>query len=106
MLSVDLWEAWVDLGVNENGNGGILYVLGDVYIGGAKVDPVLKKVNNHNGHPAHLYLELSPAVIEDEGRVAEVSYSEVLESETQYSKIKICIGSEVVAEIEEIEQVI
>ena len=105
MLSIDLWEAWIEMLDPTDNCPGLLYVLGDVYVGNARVNPVLRKRTLQGDDPTHLYLEVWPHIVEDEGRVAEVSYCEPLENMNQYQLIKICQGSEVIAEIEEIEKV-
>jgi hypothetical protein len=105
MLSIDLWEAWVDCNPSDGDSTAMLYVIGDVYVGKSKQSPVLKKRDDQGYDPAHLFLEIVPCILEDNGRVAEVTYAEPLHNGHSYDCISIWLGEDIVAEIEEIEWV-
>lgn len=95
----DLWEAWIDL---EN-ESAMLYVVGDVCTGRSKTAPVLRKKCVQGAAASHLILEVLPLFDAGQGRLAEVSYAELLTTVHQYQEVSICVGEEIVARIPDIE---
>ena len=101
--AIELWEAWIDLQCADEASQGTLFVWGELCVGNSLSEPVLVKRKVQGADPAHLYLEVVPYIIEDEGRITETRYSEPIRSLTQYSRIVICASEEVLVEIENID---
>lgn len=101
--AIDLWEAWVDIECTDALGRSTLYVLGDIFIGNSRTEPVLLKKEVQGAEPGHLYLDIIPCISAVKGRTAEVRYSETLDSIYQYNVISICCSEEVIAEINFIE---
>lgn len=101
--AIELWEAWVDLQCADDCTNGTLFVWGELCVGSSLSEPVLVKRKVQGAEPAHLYLEVVPYIVEKDGRVTETRYSEPLQNVSQYTRIIICAGEEVLVEIEDIE---
>lgn len=98
----DLWEAWIELGASGTHT---LYVLGDVCTGRSKTAPVLVKKAMQGAAASHLILELLAFENSENGRLAEVGYTECVSNIHQYQHVSICAGEEIIAQIREIEVV-
>lgn len=101
--AIELWEAWVDLQCTDESSNGTLFVWGELCVGNSLSEPVLIKRNVQGSEPTDLYLEVVPYILKKGGRITETRYSEPLQNVTQYKRILICAGEEVLAEITEIE---
>ena len=101
--TIELWEAWVDLQCTDETSNGTLFVWGELCVGSSLTDPLLIKRKVQGGKPTDLYLEVVPYIIKNGGRITETRYSEPLQNVMQYTRIFICAGEEVLAEIRDIE---
>ena len=101
--AIELWEAWIDLQFADETSSGTLFVWGELCVGNSLSEPVLVKRKIQGAEPAHLYLEVVPYIVENEGRTTETRYSEPILNLAQYTRIIICAGEEVLVEIDNIE---
>lgn len=101
--AIELWEAWIDLQCADEASTGTLFVWGELCVGESLSEPVLVKRKIQGADPAHLYLEVVPYIVEEDGRITETRYSEPVLHIAQYSRIIICAGEEVLVEIENID---
>lgn len=101
--TIELWEAWVDLQCADENSNGTLFVWGELCVGQSLSEPILIKRKVQGANPDHLYLEVVPYIIKRGGRITETRYSEPLQQVTQYTRVFICAGEEVLTEINEIE---
>ena len=101
--AIELWEAWIDLQCADDNSKGTLFVWGELCVGNSLSEPVLVKRKIQGANPTHLYLEVVPYIIENDGRITETRYSEPVHNLTQYNRIVICAGEEVLVEIENID---
>jgi hypothetical protein len=103
--AIEVWEAWIDLQCTNGSSKGTLFIWGEVYIGNSSTVPFLIKKNVQGAEPSCLYLDIFPLYVEEDGRLAEVRYSEAVYDLDKYQTIRICLGEEVLVEIREIEKI-
>lgn len=101
--AIELWEAWIDLQCADEASMGTLFVWGELCVGNSLSEPVMVKRKIQGANPTHLYLEVVPYIVENDGRITETRYSEPVHNLTQYNRIVICAGEEVLVEIEDID---
>ncbi|HEX2535493.1 MAG TPA: hypothetical protein VHK69_17235 [Chitinophagaceae bacterium] len=104
--NVDLWEAWIDMQVPGQFGGGTLFVIGDIVVGEGKLEPLFFKRAYQGPDPSVLLLEVRPNILVENGRVAEIMYSEELDSPAQYREVVVYAGGEIIARLDEIEHVL
>ena len=100
---LDLWEAWIDLEVPGSHGFGTLFVIGEIQVAPDQKIPQLRKADSGFGGTNILNLELVQCVLNNNGRVREIRYSEELRSPVEYDYIIVSNRGSVLARIEEIE---
>lgn len=80
-----------------------LFVIGDVCVNNAILEPRFEKIPNHPGYEGRLVLQIVPNVLSEEGLETEVLYAEELENIGQYNGVTILVNNEVFVEIDELE---
>jgi hypothetical protein len=101
--NVDLWEAWIDLQTVTNGNAATLYLIGDVFTDDRFAPPYF--IRREHNNPKILALEILPGITSEDGYITEVMYAEELDHLNQYTAIFVYAGGELVARIQDIEQI-
>lgn len=103
--NIDLWEAWVDMQDTAEKTTATLYVIGDVCVNNAILEPRFEKVHNYPGLEGRLVLQIVPNILSEEGLDTEILYAEELDQPNQYSGITVLAGGEVVVEMDDLEYI-
>ncbi len=101
--NIDLWEAWIDMHFHDQQATATLFVIGEVCVNNAILEPHFQKVTDMPGYEGRLVLQVVPNIISDEGLETEILYAEELQDVYQYSGVTVFVGSEVLVEIDNLE---
>lgn len=101
--NIDLWEAWVDIQNTSEESVATFYVIGEVCVNNAILEPKFQKIEALPGMEGRLVLQIVPNILSMEGLETEILYAEKLEHPQQYSGVTILAGEEVVVEMNDIE---
>jgi hypothetical protein len=97
---VDLWEMWIEFDQFDPNHFGVLYVHGEIEIGGQHDTKLITKTEQEEDGQLILRVPARPV---GRSRMKEVLYSEPVSNLSQYSSIFIYAGDELIACFHEIE---